>query len=60
MELKDGKSTTLHEVTWKFAVLFCPSERVKLYILRCAPSKKWNSDIYWSDYFQFSLLLHKA
>lgn len=59
MELKDGKSTALHEVAWEFVVLFC-SERVKWCILRCAPSKKWNSDISWSDYSQFRLLLQKA
>lgn len=51
MKLKDEKCTTLHEMTWKFVkfLFLALCLKVKLYILRCAWSRKWNSDICWSD-----------
>lgn len=41
-------------------LVFVPLRKNKLCILRYAQSKKWNSDIYWSDYFNLNLLQEQA
>lgn len=41
-------------------LVFGPLRKNKLYILRYTQSKKWNSDIYWSDHFNLNLLQEQA